>query len=330
MTLSPNDPGLTWLGHISLERAADYTRPWRIPCDERRLFFPSLATAAATQAGVRLAFHSSTRRLCGWILPLENNQRLDLMVNREFFGSLDLAGRENFVFEDLPPGEKHLELWLPQRGDFALRRIELDEDASIRPAEDNRPRWITHGSSITHCRDAASPSRTWPAIVARERNLNLTCLGYGGQCHLDAQIALMIRDRPVDFLSLCAGINIYGNGSLNARSFPSALIGFVKIVREKHPEIPFLLISPIYGAHRETTPNKVGWMLQDYRAAVEETAGKLRHHGDLNLHYLSGLRLFDESKAHLLPDNLHPNAEGYEWMARNFLLYAGPLLFASP
>ena len=242
---------------------------------------------------------------------------------------MDLAGREEFEFTDLPTGAKHLELWLPQRGDFALRQIEVDDDALIQQITDERPRWMTYGSSITHCRDASSPSRTWPALVAREKNLNLTCLGYGGQCHLDAQIALMMRDRPADYISLCVGINIQGTSSLGFRTFGAAIIGFVKILREKHPETPLLLISPIYSARRETTPNKVDWTLSDYRNAVEETASRLQAHGDRRLHYLSGLKLCDESLAHLMPDDLHPNAEGYELMARNFLTHAAPVLFGS-
>jgi lysophospholipase L1-like esterase len=37
-------------------------------------------------------------------------------------------------------------------------------------------------------------------------------------------------------------------------------------------------------------------------------------HGDRNLHYLSGLKLFNESDLDLLPDGLHPSAEGYQLM----------------
>ena len=33
---------------------------------------------------------------------------------------------------------------------------------------------------------------------ARTHNLDLTCLGYGGQCHLDPIVASMIRDLPAD------------------------------------------------------------------------------------------------------------------------------------
>jgi len=326
MLLSHNDPRLSWHGHVSLERTASYTRPWRIPFAERTLFPPELLVPAATQAGVRLAFVSETRRLAGRVLPGGGSQKIDLCINGEVVGTADLGGQESFAFHDLPAGEKRFELWLPHRGDFALQSLEIDDDASLRQARDDRPRWVTYGSSITHCGEAASPTETWPAIVARDRNLNLQCLGYGGQCHLDFEMARLMRDRPADFISLCVGINIYGNGSLNARSFPASLIGFIRTLREKHPTTPLLVMSPIFSFDRETKANSVGWTLQNYRASVEENVAKLRDFGDANLHYLNGLQIFDETFGHLMPDRLHPNAEGYRIMGRNFLCHAAPIL----
>lgn len=319
MQIQPADPRLSWPGAISFERTKSYFRPWRIPFAERGLFAPEMMETAATQAGVRLTFNSSTTRIAGRILPAKENQPLDLFVDGQLFESFDLNGKTEFAFSGLSSAEKLIELWLPQRGDFALESLEIDDNATLAAHQDTRPRWVTYGSSITHCKTAASPSLTWPAIVARERNLNLTCLGYGGQCHLDIQVARMMRDMQADYISICCGINIQGSGSMNFRTFGPSIIGFVQLLREKHPDTPILLISPIYSCGRETAPNIVGWNLQDYRQAVAKAAQILKEHGDKNIHYLDGLKLFGENLAHLLPDNLHPNAEGYQIMGKNFL-----------
>lgn len=326
MIISHDDRRLSWHGHLSLEQTASYTRPWRIPFAEKDLFPPTLLAAAATQSGVRLAFHSDTRRIASHVLPYEAMRNLDLYVDGDFFATAELTDESAFQFDDLPPGEKLLELWLPQRSDFALQALEIDDGATIKPFEDIRPKWITYGSSITHCSTAGSPSLTWPALVARRRNLNLTNLGYGGQCHLDIQIARMMRDRPADYLSICAGINIY-SGTLSPRTFGPSLIGFVQLLREKHPMTPLALISPIYSFDRETTVNVVGWTLQDYRQAVAEAAQTLRDNGDKQIIYIDGLQLFNEDLGHLMPDRLHPNAEGYIAMGENFLQHAAPNLF---
>lgn len=329
MHISHDDPRLSWHGHVSLERTPDFTRPLRLPFDQRTLFPPLLADRASTQAGVRLAFHSDSPFVKGQVAPFAQNQLLDLYLDGAMHGSVSLADQSEFAFEGIPEGRHLIELWLPQRGDFALRGLELADGASLAPYEDTRPRWITYGSSITHCGTAASPSFTWPAIVARERGLNLTCLGYGGQCHLDVLVARMIRDLPADYISICAGINIYGQASLNERSFVPALIGSVCVIREKHPRVPIALISPIFSCHRETEPNAVGWTLQDYRQGVREAVEILRGAGDAAVHYIHGPDLFGGEHSHLLPDNLHPNAEGYEVLGRNFLRLAAPV-FMNP
>ena len=317
--IRPDDPNLTWQGAISLQRTSDWTMPWRIPYEDIALFPPdAFRERAAMPAGVRLSFRSDTQTVAGCVDTTDESSGIDLYCDGRFHGWADLAGRERFLFEGLPPGEKLIELWLPQFGQFRLRSLELSPGAPIAPYEDSRPRWITYGSSITHCRTAERPSETWPAIVAREQGLNLTCLGYGGQCHLDPMVARMIRDLPADFLSMKVGINIYGSGSLNARSFGPAIIGFVNIVREKHPETPFAVISPILSPPRESALNSAGFTLAAMREEVVEAVRVLKAQGDRNIHYIDGLDLFGSEHAEMLPDDLHPDAQGYKVLAQNF------------
>lgn len=323
--ISHHDTRNLWHGHISLHQTDDWTQPWRLPFEQIALFPPEgLREKAAMAAGVRLAFHSDSISVAGEIE--ETAGQIDLFVDGEYVETLELAGKTRFQFDGLATENKLIELWLPQGNPFRLRTLEIDDEANLQPYSDNRPRWTTYGSSITHCGAAQSPAYTWPAIAARERNVNLTCLGFGGQCHLDSMIARLIRDRDADFISLCLGINMHG-GSVGVRAFQPAIIGFVQIIREKHPHVPLLLMSPIYSPPRETNPNATGWTLPRMREEVQAAYQALRDSGDENVHYLDGLKLFGPEHAHLLPDGLHPNGEGYKQMGRNFLDLAGPVLF---
>jgi hypothetical protein len=117
----------------------------------------------------------------------------------------------------------------------------------------------------------------------------------------------------------CVGINVYGASSLNLRTFRPAIIGFVQIIRERHPDVPFVVMSPIYSPPREETPNVVGMTLRIMREEVEAAVETLRAHGDRHLYYVNGLEILGPEHGHLLPDELHPNAEGYRLMGRNFL-----------
>jgi hypothetical protein len=333
MNVRPNDTRLSWDGAVSVEHTAGWSRPWRIPHTQRSLFPPDmLIERASNPAGVRLTFASDTTLVAGEIEPVEEMSPVDLYVDGEWFGSAPLQGVTSFRFEGFNAhaarAPRRIELWLPQFGTFQLRSLELSDGASVARHEDARKKWITYGSSITQCRAASSPSFTWPGVVARGMDFNLTCLGYGGQCHLDSMIARVIRGLPADYLSMCVGINIYGSGSLNERSFKPALIGFVQIVREGHPDTPFVVMSPIFSPPRETAKNTVGFTLDGMRGEAEEAVARLQAQGDKNLHYVNGLEVFGSDLAHLLPDELHPSAEGYKLMGQNFLERVAQRYFA--
>ncbi len=323
------DPRLSWPGAISVEHTATWSMPWRLPYQQRDLFpTVDLIARATMPAGVRLAFVSDTRTLAGNLVAKPEMGAIDLCCDGKFMGSVPLEGRDHFQFDDLPAGEKVFELWLPQFGEFQLRTLGIDDGAALAAHADTRPRWITYGSSITQCRTAASPTQTWPAIVARNCNFNLTCLGFGGQCHLEPMLARLIRDLPADYLSMCVGINIYGAGSLSARTFRAAIISFVQIVREQHPDTPYAVMSPIYSPPRESALNAVGFTLQAMRDEVVAAVDALQAAGDANLHYVNGLDVFGEAYAHLLPDELHPDAAGYQIMGENFTQKVANAYFA--
>ena len=316
--LRHDDERLAWRGVISLERSAEWTMPWRIPHGDRALYAPVLAERASSAAGVRISFVSDTASLAVGMEPFAEDGYLDLCVDGRLAGSASLVGGDLVRFDGLPAEPKLIELWLPpQYAPFRLRWLGLDAGATVEAAVDQRPRWITYGSSITHCRTAGSPTQTWPAIVARDLGLNLTCLGYGGNCHLDPLIARIIRDQPADYVSMCVGINIHGSASLNERTFRWGIIAFAQIIRETHPGIPLAIMSPITSPPRETAPNAVGMTLRDMRREVAEAVRLLREHGDEHVHYVHGPDAFGADLAHRLPDDLHPDAEGYRIMGRN-------------
>ena len=318
-------------GAVSFERGEGWIRAWRIPFAERRLFPPEdgIQWQAQKGSGVRLRFRTnSTRVSLGFLPVLPSDQeegdadlrRFDLTIDGELIDSKAVDhGDEDVLFEDLPAGDKTVELWLSVHSPTRITHLLVDGGAGAEVVPDGRPKWITYGSSITNCRGAHSPARTWPAIISRMHNLNLTSLGFGGQCHVDSMIARLIRDLPADFVSLKLGINVMGAASLSPRSFRPAIIGMVRIIREKHPDVPIALISPLGSPPREAALNPVGFSLRMMRNEVEDACNRLVDCGDRNLYYFNGLDLFTEDDARGYTDDLvHPNGDGYELVAANF------------
>lgn len=317
---------VAFAGAVSLD-VANGVFPWRLPVQDLELFEPDLRSRANMPAGVRASFVSDTRVLRADIeradAEHEREQypqyQFDLCVDGKLHRRIETgAGSCELLFDDLPAGEKRIELWLTHRCPVRVRRIAIAAGAKARRFIDTRPKWTVYGSSITQCREAAGPTDIWPAIVASRFDLNLTCLGVGGQCHLDPMMARLIRDLPADLISLCIGINIMGIASLSPRTFRACVIGFIATIREKHPQTPMALVSPIFNPPRETTPNEVGMTLSRMRQTLQETAALLQARGDANLHYTDGLALFGPEFLHLMPDELHPNTEGYRVLADRY------------
>ncbi len=240
-------------------------------------------------------------------------------------------------FEDLGGDEKDVQVWLPHNAYVELQALELDDGARLlAPSAPQRIRtWIHHGSSISHCMEAREPALIWPAVAARSGGVDLQNLGFGGQCHMDQFIARVMRDKHPDLMSLKVGINIINMDSMRERVFVPALHGFIDTLREGNPVTPLLLISPVYCPSAEdapgpTIPNSEG----KYRTISGHseirigclTLNRVRRliasvvaaRQDTNLHYLNGLELFGEQDAGDLPDDLHPNPEGYLRMGERF------------
>ncbi len=324
--ISASDPRLSWQGAVSLERTDEWVRPWRIELDHKGLFHNALIERGGHPAGVRIAFASDTRRLAGRIVPCPGTAFTELLVDGEVFGAYKIGDGDCFAFEDLPAGMKRLELWLPQLGEFRLCGLEVSPGATVERIEDDRPKWLVYGSSITQARGAQYPTRTWAGTAAMAMNCNHWNLGYAGECHLDPMVWRMMRDMAADYLTIKVGINIYSGPSRSVRTFAPAIIGMVLTIREKHPDVPFAVCSPIYSEGKEDKPNAVGLTLRQMREEVQAAVEALRTHGDKHLHYVDGPQLLGPDEGHLLADGTHPTVEGYVTIGKRFAEKVGPIL----
>jgi GDSL-like Lipase/Acylhydrolase family/SsfX3, N-terminal domain len=321
MLLNANNHCLSWGGVISLAEHDGTVKPWRLPYDQRDFYDESLQMQGKKTAGVRLSLTTDSTfiALTGIVnQPVEEDFLVDLVIDNEIIATEIMDKQSGTVrFEQLDGQHKVVEIYFPPNFGFQLQSVELADGATVAEVQDLRPKWVTYGSSITHCGAAGSPAMTWPAIVAREMDLNLTCLGYGGQCKIDPMMARLIRDTEADIISLKLGINTHA-GDLTERTFSAAVIGSIAIIREKHPETPLVVCSPIWSPARETVAPGSGVPLVKMREIIQQAVATFKKHGDQHIYYVDGLKLFGPANHAMLPDDLHPDAEGMKVLAKNF------------
>ena len=157
-----------------------------------------------------------------------------------------------------------------------------------------------------------------PASAAGLAGLDHQNLGWAGSCLLSGQAARIIRDARADAIVLKLGINVHPDGQLKERTFLDSAHAMISIIREKHAATPILVVSPIYSPGREDQGSGGGLPLTRMRQLLVDVVAARLAAGDANIGYLDGLSLFGAADAHLLPDDLHPNTEGYRLMGQRF------------
>jgi len=358
---------LEWTGIADFERTDTGVRLSRLPAWARaQTDAIPLPVVAAMPSGCRVRFVSDTRSIVLDVQLIANKigDRPVMPVTFELVVDGDIVAAhaatnyhvihtpdparpdvtiipgspERIVFDSLPAGSKSIEIWLAPNAAIEVREFAVDDGAVVAPPRpDARPKWIHYGSSISHCLEAEHPHGVWPVVAASLADVNVANLGLGGQCHLDQFIARIIRDSDADMVSMKVGINVVNLDSMRDRAFLPAFHGFVDTVREGKPDVPLLVVSPIYcpghedghgpsmraesGVYSRERPGFLSTGALTLRRIRELLAGAVearRSAGDANIHYLDGLSLFGPDDAGDLPDLLHPNREGYARMGARF------------
>lgn len=236
-------------------------------------------------------------------------------------------------------------IWLPQTVIVDLLGVSGVHGEPVEAAEESStPRWLHYGSSISHCHTPSSPLQVWPVLAAGLNDLEVTNLGFAGQCMLDPYVAKAIAASDADVITLSVGVNITGARAMNQRTFTPALHGFLDVIRERHPDTPIVLVSSIYWPDSDDVPGPSDVRFHDDGSVtcysygdrkeiavgaltLEQSREELQHvtqvrhdtYGE-NIQYLDGLTLFGPSDVgnFCLPDGLHPDAQLYAEIARRF------------
>jgi lysophospholipase L1-like esterase len=333
-------------GALGLRFDRDAVQPLRLPPLDLPLHHPALRSpmTAESAAGVRLRLETDSDRLwlevehdpipmatpmmslpaCAYDLVTPDGRVRRVTAERP-------EGPAEIRFEGLGRDLKVVEVWLPQGAGVRIRGLAVDAGARLDPAPDDRPLWVTYGSSITHCAWVPGPTDTWPSIAARRLDWRLTCLGFNGACHLDPLVARAMAALEADRYTLKLGINVHNLQTLRARTFAPLVHGFIATLRDRRPDTPITLISPIFSPEREdspvsTIPTYFGGdpltgdlSLNAMRETLQEVVELHRACGDAAIDYLDGRDMFGEADAALLPDGLHPSPEGYALMGERFV-----------
>ncbi|GAT74985.1 hypothetical protein MHM582_3494 [Microbacterium sp. HM58-2] len=231
-----------------------------------------------------------------------------------------------------------VELRLPHAASTVIHSVSASSPVSVAdtPSTTAGPRWVHHGSSVSHGHEADGPLGPWPQRAARYLAADLLDLSFAGNAMLDPFVADLIAEQPADLITLKVGINIVGNAAMRRRTLIPALHGFIDRIRDRQPETPVVLFTAVACPAHEHAPgptqvdvdgrihaharpdDPAALTLDASRAAIRHVVAA-RRPSDPQLHLVEGSALLSEADADLLADGVHPTDAGHRMMAERFV-----------
>lgn len=165
---------------------------------------------------------------------------------------------------------------------------------------------VFYGSSITQGACASRPGNIYENILSRRLDIDYTDLGFSGRARGEKAMAEYIAALPA-----AAYVVDYDHNAPTVDHLEATHEPFVRILREKNPLTPILLISrpnhPITPIAFEKTPVR--------RQIIRSTYEKLVAEGDRNIYFLDGQTFFEKYGDCCIVDGVHPNDLGMVCMA---------------
>ncbi len=305
----------------------------RMPQEVAETVSPDVAMLCRNTAGGRVRFSTDARRLairtrmpsiCRFPhMPLTGTTGFSLYEIR--------SGKEQYIHTFIPPVDltegylsekvfpkkrmRSFTIYFPLYNDVSSLEIGVEKGSVIAPGEPyayGAP-VVYYGSSITQGGCASHPGNAYSAIISRRCDCDFINLGFSGSGMGEAEIAEYIAS-----LEMSVFVSDYDYNAPSAEHLARTLPRLVEKVREKHPEMPIVLVGhPNYGRNDEERwrPDKDTEDAGRRQVTFHVYEEALRR-GDRHIRWIDGYSLYEgEDRDACTMDMLHPNDLGMMRMA---------------
>ena len=200
--------------------------------------------------------------------------------------------------------EREITVNLPLYSGITELYIGLDEGATLTAAEPYKiaKPVVFYGSSITNGACASRPGMTYESMVSRRLGCDFHNLGFGGSARGEAVMAEYIAG-----MEMSAFVLDYDHNAPTVEHLERTHEPFFNTVREKHPDIPIVMLSRPYDLNTDG--------LKKRYEVVKKTYENAKARGDENVYLICGYKLFEGMNSDFTVDAIHPNDLGFLRMA---------------
>jgi lysophospholipase L1-like esterase len=325
---------LRGLTPVTAGPAATAPHPSRVlPATAAKLPVDTVA-AAAVMAGVRLelAGTATTARLSVTTHPAPGSvaptmtPAFSVWLGDQRHSRVEVTAGTQIVEVPLPPrpAAASVTVYLPDSVPVTIDAIQAVGGTLLAPP--GGLRWLAYGDSITQGWSATDPGLAWPAVTARHLGLDVINLGFAGSARGELPAAAQLAETAAEVITLAWGTNCWSSIPMDAPYIEQVMRLFLTTVRQGHPDVPIIVISPIVRPAAEHTANLFGATLTDLRNGIERAAGQIAAGDDL-LALIPGRDLIREDE---LVDGIHPGDDGHSSLASALIPILADCLTRSP
>ncbi len=288
---------------------------------------PQLRQFGNRATGGRICFRTNSKKLYvklssktfirDYAAPQIASSGLNIFIGERregrFLGNvfpLGYARTDNFNSEatfDLEGKMTDITMFMPKNEEVENVFIGIDDDAEIEaptPYENEKP-VVFYGSSITEGGCASRTGNAYNAMLSRRLNMDYINLGFSGSAKGEPEMAEFIASLPMSIFVYDYDYNAPDPEHLEETHEP-----FFKIIREKNPELPIIMLSrPNYACDPEDSEKRIAVIRKTYENALAA--------GDKNVYFINGKTFFDIDDVFACTvDRTHPNDLGCYLMAK--------------
>ena len=179
--------------------------------------------------------------------------------------------------------------------------IGLQEGAALGEGKSYQalPPFVIYGSSITQGGCCSRPGLSYSNTLSRRLNLDHVNLGFSGNGKAEEVIVQYMSD-----MEMSAFICDYDHNAPNAEHLLKTHLHMYEVFREKHPTLPYIMMS-LPDFDRDPATNAAR------RDIIQDTFRQARANGDKNIYYIDGEGIFrGPDRDSCTVDGCHPNDIG--------------------
>ena len=293
----------------------------RLP-DELIEKIPSLSFLGRRPMGARLGFRTDSERFTVRIefetlgvdigMSIYSCQSAAVFVGERqsshFLGIANAYNYENKTFEKTFKKSREMEevlIYLPRNEIIKNVWILIEDGAKIEeptPYKYAKP-IVFYGSSITEGGIACNVSNGYNAVISRHLDVDFYNLGFSGNAKGEIEMADFINT-----IDMSVFVYDYDHNAPTPEHLEATHQVFFKRIREKHPNLPVVMMSRPYAVYGEEERLR--------REIVRRTYENALANGDKNVYFIDGEAPFrdDPDRELCFIDTIHPNDLGYSKM----------------